>query len=187
MGKETTPRGDQEDMHATPVSGVVINLEERSVTLLSQREVLATVRLSPTGLIFEGHSNPEPLTPIEPHATPDTEPSPSTPVEQISTPEKGRTVTLAGKLKSKPRSGRPDSKGNPTAWARFAAHEEESENAHIYSATFHKHTAPIALGLDTDASLVVQGYPHEYDDPEKKRMDTLSVINLVDYPGKQKS
>ena len=187
MGKETPPNGGHEEQHATPVSGLVINLEERSVTLLSKREVLATVRLTPSGLIFEGRSNPKPGTSIEPDATSDTEPARSSPIEQISSPEKGQTVTLAGKLKSKPRSGRPDSKGNPTAWARFAAHEEESENAHVYSATFHKHTAPIALGLDADASLVVQGYPHEYDDLEKKRMDTLSVINLIDYPGKQKS
>jgi hypothetical protein len=54
----------------------------------------------------------------------------------------------------------------------------------MYSATFHKHTAKIALALDADAAVTVQGYPHESDDPGSRRMDTLSVINLLDYPGR---
>src|SRR5947209_19863153 len=95
--------------------------------------------------------------------------------------ERDKPLTLQGKLKSKPRPGRPDSRGNPTAWARFAAHEEEQDGAHMYSATFHKHTAAIALSLDKDAQLTVQGYPHPVDDPGSKRMDTLSVLHILQH------
>lgn len=98
--------------------------------------------------------------------------------------EKAKTTTLQGKLKSKPSEGRPDARGNTTAWARFAAHEEDRDGAHLYSTTFHKHTAGIALSLDNNAPLTVQGYLHEQDDPGSRRLDTLSVINVIDYPGK---
>jgi hypothetical protein len=96
--------------------------------------------------------------------------------------ERERPVVLSGRLKSKPREGRPDGRGNPTAWARLAAHEDGDEKARLYSTTFHRHTARIALGLDLNAPITVQAYRHLYDDPE--RMDTLSVINIVAYPGK---
>jgi hypothetical protein len=96
--------------------------------------------------------------------------------------EKEPTVTLSGKLKSKPRQGRADGQGNPTAWARFAAHEPETQDAHFYLATFHRHTAEIALKLLPDAALTVQGFPHP--SRQKDRLDTLSVVNIVRYPGK---
>ncbi len=56
----------------------------------------------------------------------------------------------------------------------------------MYSATFHKHAAEIALRLPAESSLTAQGYPHLNEDPASKRMDTLSVINLLNYPGKEK-
>src|SRR5215208_6567821 len=96
--------------------------------------------------------------------------------------EKEPTITLAGKLKSKPRQGRADGQGNPTAWARFAAHESGTDDAHFYLATFHRHTAEIALRLLPDAAITVQGYPHPSQ--QKDRLDTLSVVNIVRYPGK---
>jgi len=104
----------------------------------------------------------------------------------VSETEKPKTVTLQGRLKSKPISGRPDRNDKPTAWARFAAHEDGLEQAHLYSTTFHRHTAEIALRLDAGAPLTLQGYPHEPGDATSKRMDRLSVINLLDYPGKPK-
>src|SRR5205809_507993 len=96
--------------------------------------------------------------------------------------KKEAPLTLTGRLKTQPRDGRPDAKGNPTAWARLAVHEEGRDDAHLYSATFHRHTARIALSLTKDAQVTVQGYAHTSDDP--RRMDTLSVVNLVAYPGK---
>lgn len=64
--------------------------------------------------------------------------------------------------------------------------EDDRDTAHMYSATFHKHTTKIALKLAAESTITVQGYPHESDDPGSKRMDTLSVINLLDYPGNEK-
>jgi len=104
--------------------------------------------------------------------------------EQPGVAEKERTLVLSGRLRSKPREGRPDSRGNATSWARFAAHEDDREGAHMFSATFHRHSARIALGLPAGAPLTVEGYSHDSGDPTGKRLDTLSVINLLDYPGK---
>jgi hypothetical protein len=155
--------------------------------MLSKTEVLAKVTLSPSGIIFEPGATPAAESAAVSEPTPPPVAAPATPASVETSADKARTVTLNGRLKSKPREGRPDAQGKPTAWARFAAHEEDRDTAHIYSTTFHKHTAPIALGLDTDTPLTVQGYPHIQDDPGSKRMDSLSVINLVDYPGKGKA
>jgi len=98
--------------------------------------------------------------------------------------EKEPTITVTGRLKTEPREGRPDSRGNPTAWARLTAHEEGREDAHLYSATFHRHTAKIALGLEREAQITVQGYAHLSEDPGAKRLDTISVVNILNYSGK---
>jgi hypothetical protein len=188
MGKEGQA-GREGDVQPTgvPVKGLLIDLQEPSLTVLSETEVLAKISLSPSGLVFESRSAArlEPAAVSEPSRPPVDVPATAASVESAA--EKARTVTLNGRLKSKPREGRPDAQGKPTAWARFAAHDEDRDTAHLYSTTFHKHTAPIALGLDTEAPLTVQGYPHIQDDPGSKRMDSLSVINLVDYPGKAKA
>ena len=42
-------------------------------------------------------------------------------------------VIFTGKLKTKPKEGRRTTKGKPTAWAIFAAHDEEQEEAKAYS------------------------------------------------------
>jgi hypothetical protein len=55
---------------------------------------------------------------------------------------------------------------------------------HLKCATFHRHTADIALGVESGASLTLQGYAHEQNDSASKRMDTLSVIHVLDYPDK---
>jgi hypothetical protein len=188
MGKEGQPQeGTEVQAAGVPVKGLLIDLQERSVTVLSETEVLAKVSLSPTGLVFESRPASPSQRPAVPEQTQPPAEVPATASSVESSAEKARTVTLNGRLKSKPREGRPDAQGNPTAWARFAAHEEERDTAHLYSTTFHKHTAPIALSLDADSPLTVQGYPHVQDDTATKRMDTLSVINVVDYPGKRKA
>jgi hypothetical protein len=92
------------------------------------------------------------------------------------------TVTVTGRLKTRAKEGRADRSGKPTAWAKLAAHEEGQEAAHMYSATFHRHTARIALALEHDAQVTVQGYVRPSANPN--RMDALSVFNIVAYPGK---
>jgi hypothetical protein len=95
---------------------------------------------------------------------------------------KQKTVTLTGRLKSKPREGRPDGRGQATSWSKLACHEDGRDSAKMYSATFHRHTAAIALRLATDDLVTVQGYVRESPDPN--RMDSLSVFNILAYPGK---
>jgi hypothetical protein len=108
-----------------------------------------------------------------------------TAAEDTSQPEvKEATVKLAGKLKSVPKDGSPDRSGYPTVWARFAAHEEGSQRAHLYLATFHRKARDIAQYLEPDAPIIVEGYPHPATDPGKS--DTLSVVHIIDYPGKPK-
>lgn len=102
-----------------------------------------------------------------------------------ATSEKEHTVTLTGRLKSTPKPGRTDRSGKPTAWARVAVHDEGQDEPHLYLATFHRHTAPIALGLKAGAQITVEGYPHVSTDP--KRSDTLSVITMPQYPGKPRT
>jgi hypothetical protein len=92
-------------------------------------------------------------------------------------------ATITGKLKSQPREGRSDGAGNPTAWAKLAAHEEGRDEAHMYSATFHRHTVALALRLEKEMIVTVKGYVRESADPT--RMDGLSVFGVINYPGKQ--
>jgi hypothetical protein len=97
--------------------------------------------------------------------------------------EREPIVTVTGRLKNKPREGRPDRNGRPTAWTVLATHEEDSEQAKMYSATFHRHTTAIALNLAEGAQVTVQGYARASSD--SSRMDSLSVFNIPHYPGKQ--
>jgi hypothetical protein len=180
MGKEQ----ENVDLTGKRVTGIFIDLEGKSVLLTAKDQTLAMLRLAPEGLIFHAatHVPAEEVRDV-PALLPGAEAAQRQPAET----ERTKAVTLQGKLKSKPKEGRPDSRGNPTAWARLAVHEDDRDGAHLYSATFHKHTAKIALSLERDAPLTVQGYPHENDHPGSRRMDTLSVINLLDYPGKPES
>jgi len=54
----------------------------------------------------------------------------------------------------------------------------------VYLATFHRHTAAIALGLARNDQVTVEGYLHPASDPSGKRLDTFSVIAIHSYPGK---
>jgi hypothetical protein len=163
-----------------PLIGIYLDVPSKTVVFAAEEGVLAAVRLTAQGIVFqygESHEGQSegPSPPL---------PSPSERLASSAETEREKPLTLQGKLKGAPRLGRPDAKGNKTTWARFAAHEAEREGVHLYSATFHRHTADIALGLESGASLTLQGYPHEQSDPASKRMDTLSVINVLDYPGK---
>ena len=175
MSKEQFPI----DLSGKRITGVFVDLETNSAIISHHDEVLGMFKLAPEGLIFHAGTYDA----ADLHETRPMLPEPGV-TEAARTDEREKPVTLQGRLKSKPKQGRPDRTGKPTAWARFAAHEEGQEQAHMYSTTFHRHTADMALGLEKGNQLTVQGYPHESDDPEGKRMDTLSVINLLDYPGK---
>lgn len=159
------------------LSSIHINLKDRSITFESGDQPVAKLTLAPEGVIFEAaYGLPLPRREGElPSTSPATSPG----------KEKEQTVTLTGKLKSQPKEGKPDSKGNPTAWARLAVHEEDEKEAHMYLASFHRHTVKVALSLPRDAQITVEGYPHRKEDPSKKRTDTLSVINILGYPGKK--
>ncbi len=173
------------ERESQPISltAIRINFKDRSITFEAEDRPVAKLSLAPEGVIFEVSSAPAISThdaaasPTDASAKPTQEPSSVKPAEG-----KERTVTFSGKIKSQPKEGKPDSRGNPTAYARFAVHEEGREDAHLYLATFHRHTAKIALSLAKEAPITVEGYPHPSSDP--KRMDTLSVINILNYPGK---
>jgi hypothetical protein len=97
-------------------------------------------------------------------------------------PEKQQPTVLNGRVLGRVRKGRPDAQGHDTAWARFAAHEEGRDDAHIYSTTFHRGSARLAMALLENAHITVEGYPHPANDPAGKRLDTLSVFRLLHRP-----
>jgi hypothetical protein len=177
-----------ENREGVPISAIHLDLVEQSLTLEADDKPVAKLVFSSGVIYFQMPS-------LSPVAAPETAPAPLSalagPAEQtgaISEPstnpeirERDQTVILSGRLKSKPREGKPDARGNPTAWARFAAHEDGREQAHLYSASFHRHTARIALELAFNAAITVEGYRHVYHDPE--RLDTLSVIRMLSHPG----
>ena len=103
----------------------------------------------------------------------DIHPSASMPVSDDSSHQK--VVRIAGRLKSTPRVGHPDSRGRPTAWAKLACYEEGLDGARMYSCVFYGETMNKALSLEADARLVVEGYIRPNDDP---KWDTFSVFKI---------
>jgi hypothetical protein len=95
---------------------------------------------------------------------------------------RGKQRILKGRLKSTPRDGKTDSKGRPTAWAKFAAHDDETGGSMMLSTTFHNWTKDIALRLREEQQIVVQGYYRPNSIPN--RLDGLSVFQFIEYPGK---
>lgn len=96
------------------------------------------------------------------------------------------TSVLSGRLQGRAKEGRADSRGRPTAWARFLAHIEGQDGATLLSTTFHGRTRDIAMGLPEDSSITAQGYLRlvASSDPENRRLSTFSVIHLLQFPGK---
>ncbi len=161
-----------------PLRSIHVDLAERSITFSTDTQATKLL-LTPQGILYQllqGVAITErAVERLVDEADQDGE-------EDTASAEREPTVTLSGRLKSKPKQGRADGRGNPTAWARFAAHEEGRKEAHFYLATFHRHTAEIALRLPLDAAITVQGFPHPRSAAD--RMDTLSVVNIVRYTGK---
>lgn len=167
------------DRGPEPLTTIQIDLKERALSFVAESGSVTRLTFSPAGIVYELLQDPQGVRTAGSRVR--GESAPDSPGEN----EREPTVTLTGRLKSKPREGRPDGRGLPTAWARLAVHEEGRSDAHLYSATFHRHTARIALSLDRDAPITIQGYPHPSDDLNGKRLDTFSVINIVHYPGKE--
>ena len=100
--------------------------------------------------------------------------------------EEEEHVIFTGKLKTKPKEGRRTTKGKPTAWAIFAAHDEEQEEAKIYSTSFTDSARNIALSLSKDAQITVKGYP-PIPATEEGRRDRLHVFAILNYPNKPRT
>lgn len=159
------------------LTSIYIDLQERSITFRADDQA-TRLTFTPAGILYQAlHGAAVTDRSVERLLDELEQEAPEAPAV-----EREPTVTLSGKLKSKPRQGRADGRGNPTAWARLATHQEGHREARFYLATFHRHTAEIALSLPVDAALTVQGYIHPSQ--QQGRMDTLSVVNIVRYPGK---
>jgi hypothetical protein len=179
MAGETEPTG-------IPFTDIHINLTDQTITLKKEEEVVATLvfegKLPAAGVIFLG-SQPQALLESPFDEEPEMPVSPTSPATlSDAAKEREKTITLSGKLKSKPQPGKNDRSNKPTAYADFAAHVEGEKDAHYYVATFHRHTRGIALKLPPEAQITVAGYPHPSNKPRRK--DTFSVMNILDYPGK---
>lgn len=164
-----------------------IDLQQRSITLEAEGQSATRLTLTPQGIHYQllGSSSiteraVEQLT-APAHDDVSQGREDLLPSDANMAPLKNPSVVLSGRLKTQPKEGKADSQGHPTAWARFAAHEEEG--ARLYSCTFHRGSARIALGLPVEAQIVVEGYAHPSTEPGK-RLDTLSVFRLLNYPGK---
>lgn len=158
----------EHDIEGVPLSAIRVNLEDRTVELEDQQGTVAKLVFPPFGTIyFQGSVSSLPEAP-----------TPST-----KEPERTPTVTLTGRLTAKPRQGKADRSGNLTAYARFAAHVEGEQGPHDYIATFHRHTARLALGFDRDAQITVEGYPHPSG--SESRLDTFSVVNILNLQAKR--
>lgn len=167
------------------VTDIHISLVRRSITFVAQEQPLARLTLSPHGLMFEypaGQGPADGLSVEEAGRLASQVETADVQESQAADEEIEGMVIRAGRLKSTPKEGRPDRSKKPTAWAKFAAHEEGSEQAHMYLATFHGGTRAIALGLNSGDALTIEGFPHINEDPE--RSDTFSVIKILNYPGK---
>jgi hypothetical protein len=107
------------------------------------------------------------------------------PIIPATTSGKVPTVTVPGKLQTKPKEGRADRHHKPTAWAQLLAHLEGRDGATLLSTSFHGRTRDIALGLNQGDQITAQGYLHlrAVDAPDD-RLSSFSVIHLLRYPGK---
>jgi hypothetical protein len=119
----------------------------------------------------------------EPASEAAAEPAPTNPETPVASSKKRENqYLLTGRLKSKPVEGKPDGRGRPTAYARFAAHLDGSEEAWMLSTSFLAATRRIALELASNDLVTLEGYVNKNPDPEK--MDRYNVFRFLNYPGK---
>jgi hypothetical protein len=97
--------------------------------------------------------------------------------------EKNPTTVLTGRLLSNPRQGTPDKQNRPTAWAKFAAHVDEEDEAHLFIASFQKQTTQVALDiLKKGSQMTARGYHHPSTIAD--RLDNFYIIHLINYSNK---
>ncbi len=164
-----------------PIHAIYFNLKERSLILEGADQNVIRLLLGSQGITYQVLRIPTITDRSVDRLMGDAESPPTASVEER---EKDPVVTLSGRLRSTPKEGRLDRSGKPTAWARVAVHEASRSDAHVFLTTFHGRTAAIALGLEPESPITIQGYAHASADPARKRLDTLSVINILNYPGK---
>jgi hypothetical protein len=192
---------ENQESNEYPVEEIRIRPKESRLVIDVEGGLSFSLRLTPEGLMASLRLNQAPsqraavlkddvvpATEVDPavFSTPEAAPSAPAPLSPpAEAPEewgKGEQRQFIGRLKSKPKDGRPDNKGLPTAWARLAAHQDANEEALMLSASFHKATRRIALGLNHNDQVTVRGYYYKSDDPQ--RMDSLRVFMFINYPGK---
>ncbi len=160
-----------------PLSAIHINLTEPSITFEADNKPVAKLIFSSGTIYFN-----TPKEAIEEQAQPQEGPEQQAQQELELPVEREKTVTLTGRLKTKPKQGKVDRSGHPTAYARFTAHVEGEEGPHNFFASFHRAAANVALNLNKEAQITVEGYPHLNED--QKRTDTFSIIRIISYPGR---
>lgn len=171
----------ERDSAPIELTGIHIDLIDCVVTLESNDGRRAKLSFGSPSTLYEA---PLPAPALGGEEAPEPE-SPEVPEPALAAKKEVEpTVVVTGRLQAAPKAGRQDGRGKPTAWAPLAIHEDAADQAHLYGATFHRHTAALALGLEGGSQITVEGYPHPTWDPSGKRMDTFSVINLLEYPGK---
>jgi len=156
------------------ITSFLVDLKHKKVLGFTDEHEVIRMQLTDIGVILE-------IIDASPIARPTVE-SEEAKNPQPEQGEKDPVSIYTGKIKGYVRAGRPDGSGKPTAWARVAVHEDGVEEAKMLSTSFHRHTADIALRLQPDSQITMQGYLHKNDDPEK--MDSFRVFHLIDYPGK---
>src|SRR3990172_4097015 len=99
------------------LSAIHIDLKERSITFEAENKTVAKLALAASGTLYF-HSVDQARA---------EEPALADPPETKATPavqERHPTITVTGRLKTKPREGNPDARGNRTVFARLAVHQE---------------------------------------------------------------
>ena len=109
----TTERTDG----SVPLTSIYINLKQRCITFATEDQA-TKLTLAPEGVFYQLLQGAAITTRSVDRLVGEAEAE----AGEVAGPEKEPTITLSGKLKSKPRQGRADGSGNPTAWARLAAH-----------------------------------------------------------------
>lgn len=176
----------ENDSISAHLETVIVDLRTSAVEIQAEGGTRLRFTYTPRGVLMQLTlgTTAAPLVSDDVVGPPLTDDSADAPTQTSAAPKaKSPAEVLSGKLQTKPAQGRPDGRGNPTAWARFLAHREDHDGAVLISATFHNRTTSIALGLDAGDGITAQGYYHPNRDPQ--RLATFSIFHLMNYPGKR--
>ena len=105
--------GVENDGDPLTLSGLYIDLKERSISFEAEDKTVAKLTLAASGTLYFHTVDQAPAE----------EPAIADPPETKATPavqERHPTITVTGRLKTKPREGNPDARGNRTVFARLA-------------------------------------------------------------------